>query len=246
MSTAFGMEIATENIRDIVEALSSQPNGGFLYVSRYQAEDGSVTDKTLRLCHANEKSGAGYQAAKAEDLKKIEGAISDQSILGETIQIRRTAKFAASGHKAFESGKQVEVAPQTKKHCVTLDLDYCIPYGNSKVQEALHEMKQSIINPRKTGADYKQETQKGIYSLETEDGNLRLYLREIYVVSSELSLDENGDIISGYPRKCQGEKTVIKNEIAKALGLRRNKYRSLILEEGKFDEIRVAGNVLAP
>ena len=237
----------TVDIRALAEELNNHPNGGFVFISKYEDKDGVITDQCLRLCPTNEQRGNGYISAKASDLAKVEGAIADLEagrvpFFGSSLRIRRSAKFATAGHKTAKEGE--EVSANTKNNAQMRRLDYPIQSTDIRVMEALQDIRRSIVAPRETGlADYQSEGEKGLYSL-GDGGSVRFYLREVYKQFSCESKDENGAVISGYKEKTTGEPVAIKDAIGKALKLRRDKYRTFILAPEKFDTISIAKRVL--
>lgn len=237
----------TVDIRALAEELNNHPNGGFVFISKYENKDGVITDQCLRLCPTNEQRGNGYISAKASDLAKVEGAIADLEagrvpFFGASLRIRRNAKFATAGHKTAKEGE--EVSANTKNNAVMRGLDYPIASTDIRVMEALQDIRRSIVAPRETGlADYQGEGEKGLYSL-GDGGQIRFYLREVYSQFSCESRDENGVVISGYKEKTTGEPVAIKDAIGKALKLRRDKYRTFILAPEKFDTISIAKRVI--
>lgn len=249
MSIVKGSDIGTTiDVASLSEILNDHPNGGYVYIAKYEDNDGAVTNQTLRLCPTSEQRGAGYISAKVSDLQKVNSAIltiqAGEDPFKNPIRIKRSAKFATSDHKDYRGeNNPVEVAPQTKKACVLMNLDYPIPFSDSRILTALLDIKRSIVAPRETTTDYQQEGEKGLFTLD-QNGGISLYLREVYQVSSELAKDENGEIISGYKTKCTSEPVAIKKAIGKALNLRRDSYRAFKLAVGKFESIRIAKKVL--
>lgn len=241
----------TIDISALAEELNNHPNGGFVFISRYLNLDGEMTDQWLRLCSTNEQRGAGYISAKASDLDKINLAIEDLRtgivpVWGESLTIKRGAKFAEVGHDAYIDDKHpVEVSANTRKNCSgIMQLNYSVSWTDPRIMEALLDIQRSIVAPRQTGlADYSGEGSKGLFSLE-KDGTTSFYLREVYHHFSCESKDENGNIISGYRQKTKTEPSAIKDAIGKALGLRRDKYRSFKLTPDRFDTIHIAKKVL--
>lgn len=248
MLTIKGSDIGrTVDIEGLARELNDHPNGGFVFISKYENKDGAVTDQWLRLCPTSEQGGNGYAKAKAEDLRKVEQAIDDillglTPVFGSTLRIQRSAKVATAGHKTAKVGE--EVSANTKNFCQVLRMDYPIQSGDIRVMEALRDIQRSIVAPSEAGrADYQAEGDKGLYTLEG-DGQVRFYLREVYSHFSKLSVDEQGNIIAGYPEKMTGEAVAIKNAIGKALKLRRDKYRTFCLAGDRFDSIHIAKKVI--
>lgn len=240
----------TVDIRALAEELNNHPNGGFVFISKYLSNEGVLTDQWIRLCPTSEQNGAGYAGAKASDLAKIRACIEaieggDIPAFGETLRIRRGAKFAIKGHKDFDASKPVEVSANTKNFCTgILELDYSLPYNDLRVLTALQDIERSIVEPSQTGrADYQSEGEKGLYTL-GEGRETAFYLRECYAHFSCESKDENGVVLAGYKQKTTGEHVAVKNAIAKALDLRRDKYRTFKLSPEKFDRLCIAKKVI--
>ena len=240
----------TVDISALAAELNDHPNGGFIFISKYESAEGVVTDQYLRLCPTNEQNGAGYVAAKAHDLELVNAAIDaihsgKNPSFGSKLRIRRGAKLAAFGHKDFiAGGPAVEVSANTKKNCTgILQLDYSVESNSPLILAALLDIQRSIVAPRQTGlADYGTEG-KGLFSLD-KDGVQSFYIREVYHHFSCESKDENGVVIAGYKEKTQTEPAAIKDAIGKALNLRRDKYRAFKLRPGGFDRLCMAKTII--
>jgi hypothetical protein len=246
-----GSDIGTTvDIETLASELNNHPNGGFVFISKYLSNEGVLTDQWIRLCPTSEQRGAGYAGAKASDLAKIEACIEaieagDIPSFGDSLRIRRGAKFAISGHKDFSATKPVEVSANTKKFCTSImQLDYPIPFNDQRVITALVDIQRSITNPSQTGqADYQGEGDKGLFTLDKE-GRTSFYLRECYAHYSCESKDENGVVLAGYKEKTTTEAKAVKDAIGKALELRRDKYRTFKLSPEKFDSLSIAKKVI--
>ena len=239
----------TVNVEALARELNDHPNGGFLFISKYENAEGVVTDQYLRLCPTNEQNGAGYIAAKAHDLELVTAAINairsgNLPSFGGGIRVKRGAKFALDGHKNYLGPKRpVEVSANTRNFCTDILMqDYPVASNDPRVLAALLDIQRSITEPRQDGqANYVGEGGKGLFSL---DGSECFYIREVYHHFSCESKDENGNVISGYKPRTQTEPAAIKDAIGKALGLRRDKYRAFKLRPGGFDKLCVAKKVI--
>lgn len=238
----------TVDIATLATELNNHPNGGFVFISKYLSNEGVLTDQWIRLCPTSEQGGNGYAKAKESDLAKINACIEaiesgDIPAFGETLRIRRSAKFAIAGHKTAKAGE--EVSANTKNFCTgIMGLDYTIPFNDLRVLIALQDIQRSIVSPSQTGrADYQSEGEKGLYTL-GEGGATCFYLRECYAHYSCESKDENGVVLAGYKEKTTTEAKAVKDAIGKALELRRDKYRTFKLSPEKFDSLSIAKKVI--
>jgi len=96
--------------------------------------------------------------------------------------------------------------------------------------EAIQDLKEKILKPRKKGAKYKKEG-NGIYSSE----NGELYIRDCQLLHKVVL--KKGD----YPQKATGAKVAIRNAIEKSLPI--SKYRQALLS-GIFDYITIGGQII--
>lgn len=238
----------TVDIATLAMELNNHPNGGFVFIGKYLSNEGVLTDQWVRLCPTSEQNGAGYAGAKASDLAKIEACIEaiesgEIPSFGDTLHIRRSAKFATAGHKTAKAGE--EVSANTKNFCTPImALAYSVAFNDLRVLNALQDIQRSIVNPSQEGrANYASEGEKGLYTL-GEGGATCFYLRECYAHFSCESKDENGVVLAGYKEKTTGEHVAVKNAIAKALDLRRDKYRTFKLSPEKFDRLCIAKKVI--
>lgn len=217
MSTqTVGVEVGMETIRDI---FNESRSGGFFSIRRYEPEGGHGEIATY-----NCQFGVNYGNIKALDIADLD------AILDGTKPISLTVRYGThvDANGVQHSRKAKDRTPMT----VTLSLDMT----DSRLQQAVRDVRQSLINPRPATAEYDRWA-KGGYALlgEGENGD-RLYIRDCLINGKEVHV--RGD----YPFKASSPDVAIRDAVRRTL--RTGRYRQFILD-GRFESISISGESIS-
>jgi hypothetical protein len=252
-----------QNREDLINFLNGCRPGSFMSVHEYMDEAGRVTDKTLRL-------GIKYANVKAASLRIVEQAllldcpdilninvnravgvngcimesnrnyVIEPALFNEALAILRSFPLSSDVRKR-------KGVPEDAERTLTgryPNIPRNLIHDSVFFAEALIGVREGIVNPQQRDTGFSKDGQSTYSHDEAGD---TVYLRDVLVVTSKLSKDEDGNFINQgeyAPRvREQNEVSAIKDAIKDELPI--GNYRAFILKGHKYKSIVAGGQAIA-
>ncbi len=194
--------------RKLREIIQSAEGGQFIIINGYKNKEGEISNY---LVHAN----ANYDSVHDRSIKKLDELASYKKL---SFEIKRYAWFDNNG---VEYTRQA--SGRTRK-----ELKEIIKAGDPILIEALEKVSQSILAPKKEGADYIGSN--SAFQLEDE-----CYLHNVLV--------EKKDVITPieYPITCKAKLSAVVDWIKQQLPI--SKYRTFKLNGTNCQSLSASGEI---
>ena len=194
-----------KTLRQIIQ--SSQA-GQFITIKGYTNRYGEVSNQ---LVHAD----ANYESVHERSIKKLDELEADKTLI---INIKRNAWFDSNG---------VEHTREAKGR-VRKELVEVVQSGDADLKDAFDKVRQSILNPKKEGADY--QGSNSAFQLESE-----CYLHNVLVEKKEVIVPGN------YPVTCKSRVSALVDWVKGQLPI--GQYRTFKLNSTNCQSISASGEL---